>query len=198
MSAQSGSWQWQSGTGVSTQIGVVNPKGQRCAGHRGIPGTDHGQYAYKIECTLCGYVYGANGSDLHERRCPECQGGAPGIRYWQRAEEPETQAGLTGARLSGLDTRIFHLTGFDEGGVAGSADNLRLVCILRGGGKLAIWGKISSRRNIDTVLNAGVPCTIECDYRQPNDVHAKKFGHRYWVREDCRLRIVRTGLDRSA
>jgi hypothetical protein len=27
-------------------------------------------------------VYGTNGSDMHGRRCPECQGGAPGIRYW--------------------------------------------------------------------------------------------------------------------
>jgi hypothetical protein len=48
-----------------------------------VAGADHGQYAYKIECTICGYVYGANGSDMDERRCPECQGGAPGIRYWR-------------------------------------------------------------------------------------------------------------------
>ena len=76
-------WHWQSGDGTSTEIGFFNANGQQCCGHRGVPGTDHLQYAYKVECTRCGVVYGANGSDLFERKCPECQGGAPGIRYWQ-------------------------------------------------------------------------------------------------------------------
>jgi hypothetical protein len=48
-----------------------------------VPGTDHGQHAYKTECAICVYVYGTNGSDMHERRCPECRRGAPGIRYWR-------------------------------------------------------------------------------------------------------------------
>ena len=76
-------WTWESGGGPSVQIGYVNPNGQRCCGHRGVPGTDHEQYAYKFECTKRRYVYGANGSDMHERRCPECQRGAPSIRYWK-------------------------------------------------------------------------------------------------------------------
>ena len=73
---------WQSGSGESVQIGSVNRNHQRCCGHGGVAGNDHGQYAYKVECLLCGFVYGANGSDLHERKCPECQNGEPGIRYW--------------------------------------------------------------------------------------------------------------------
>lgn len=77
---------WQDGNGESVEIGYFNPNGQQCCGHCGVPGTDHGQYAYKTECTICGYVYGTNGSDMHERCCPECQGGAPGIRYWRRTE----------------------------------------------------------------------------------------------------------------
>lgn len=79
----SGDWTWQSGSGDSVRIGYVSANGQRCCGHRGVLGTDHGQYAYKLECTRCGYVYGANGSDVHLRLCPECQGGAPGIPYWK-------------------------------------------------------------------------------------------------------------------
>ena len=77
---------WQDGSGESVEIGYFNPDGQQCCGHRGVQGTDHGQYAYKTQCTICGYVYGTNGSDMHERRCPECQNGAPGIRYWKRIE----------------------------------------------------------------------------------------------------------------
>jgi rubredoxin len=61
--------QWQEGSGESVEIGYFNPNGQQCC--------------YKTECTICGYVYGTNGSDMHERRCPECQNGAPGIKYWR-------------------------------------------------------------------------------------------------------------------
>jgi len=73
--------EWQSGAGSTVQIGSVNRNGQICCGHRGVPGTDHGQFAYRIECGNCGQVYGANGSDVHERRCPACQAGAAGIPF---------------------------------------------------------------------------------------------------------------------
>jgi hypothetical protein len=74
--------EWLDGSGETVEIGYLNPNGQQCGGHCGVPGTDHVQYAYKTECIMCGYVYGTNGTDMFERRCPECQGGAPGIRYW--------------------------------------------------------------------------------------------------------------------
>ena len=69
---------WQDGSGESVEIGFLNPNGQQCCGHCGVSGTDYGQYASKTECTICGYVYGTNGSDMRERRCPECQGGHRG------------------------------------------------------------------------------------------------------------------------
>ena len=75
--------EWQDGSGESVEIGYFNPHCQQCCGHCGVEGTDQKQYAYKTECTICGYVYGTNGSDMHERLCPECQKGAPGIRYWR-------------------------------------------------------------------------------------------------------------------
>ncbi|MEA3438313.1 MAG: hypothetical protein U9R43_17750 [Thermodesulfobacteriota bacterium] len=75
--------QWQDGSGESVEIGYFNPNGQQCCGHCGVPGTNHGQYAYKTECTICCYVYGTNGSDMYERQCPKCQEGAAGIKYWK-------------------------------------------------------------------------------------------------------------------
>jgi len=75
--------EWLDGSGETVKIGYRNQNGQQCAGHFGVKGTDHGPYAYKTECTIYGYVYGTNGSDMHERRCPECQKGAAGIRYWK-------------------------------------------------------------------------------------------------------------------
>lgn len=73
---------FRSGEGKTTAIGFVNVNQQRCHGTLGVKGTDHMQLAYRMECLLCGFVYGANGSDIHERKCPSCQAGATGIRYW--------------------------------------------------------------------------------------------------------------------
>ena len=71
-----------SGDYKSTKVGFTNEKNQTCHGTLGVEGTDHQSYAYRLECLCCGFVYGANGGDIWERQCPECQGGAPGIRYW--------------------------------------------------------------------------------------------------------------------
>jgi hypothetical protein len=63
----------------TTEPGYTNPHGQRVVRNTGEPGTDHMQYIYELECTHCGNRYGANGSDNHQRRCPACQGGRPGL-----------------------------------------------------------------------------------------------------------------------
>jgi len=72
---------WNSGTTETTSIGFVSVQDQKVHGHRNHPGTDHCQTAYKLECLKCGTVYGANGSDIFQRKCPSCQGGAPGIEF---------------------------------------------------------------------------------------------------------------------
>lgn len=71
------------GSTLTTQIGYINANDQRCGGHRGLPGNDHLQKAYRMEClnTACGFIYGANGSDVFQRKCPKCQGGEPGIAF---------------------------------------------------------------------------------------------------------------------
>ena len=72
---------FRSGKGETTLIGYVNKNKQKCCGQRGVAGTDHGQFAYRMECLECGHVYGANGSDVHLRKCPNCQAGATGIDF---------------------------------------------------------------------------------------------------------------------
>jgi hypothetical protein len=77
---------FRDGTGKTTVRDFVNSNGQRCCGHRGVPGNDHGQIAYKMHCENpanpgCSHFYGANGSDVFQRKCPECQGGQPGIPF---------------------------------------------------------------------------------------------------------------------
>jgi Zn finger protein HypA/HybF involved in hydrogenase expression len=60
----------------TTQPGYVNRNRQVVIRNTGLPGTDYGQSVYQLGCSDCGHVYGANGSDIHLRLCPKCQGGA--------------------------------------------------------------------------------------------------------------------------
>ena len=74
---------WKSGSGKTTSIGYINRNNQIVHGTRGVEGNDHCQVSYKPECLEqgCGFEYGANGSDIFQRKCPKCQGGKPGIKY---------------------------------------------------------------------------------------------------------------------
>ena len=65
--------------GYSTKKDFINRNGQKNLGNTGKPGNDHLQYIYKMKCTECGHTYGANGSDIFERKCPAHQGGRPGL-----------------------------------------------------------------------------------------------------------------------
>ena len=85
---------------------------------------------------------------------------------------------------------IFTLIAFDEGGVRGSSDHLRLVCNTEDGDKIAIWGDERSRKNIDAVLDAGLPCKVECKCCEPCAEHARKYGHTHWVTQTSLLRVL--------
>jgi hypothetical protein len=63
----------------TTEPGYRNRNGQVVVRGTDLPGTDHFQYVYVLRCGGCGHEYGANGSDIHLRKCPNCQGGAPGL-----------------------------------------------------------------------------------------------------------------------
>ncbi len=77
----SGDSEFRDGTGPTVQIGYKNKNNQLCCGTRGVAGNDHNVLSYKMECLDCGEIYGANGTDVWQRKCPNCQGGKAGIRY---------------------------------------------------------------------------------------------------------------------
>lgn len=66
---------------ATTVLGYTNRNNQRNCGCTGQPGNDHNQMTYRMQCLnlACGHTYGANGSDIWQRRCPKCQGGRPGL-----------------------------------------------------------------------------------------------------------------------
>jgi hypothetical protein len=63
----------------TTITGFINRNQQVNLGFDNPNGTDHGQKVYALRCQKCGFTYGANGSDIHQRLCPDCQGGKPGL-----------------------------------------------------------------------------------------------------------------------
>lgn len=65
----------------TTETGFINKNGQVVIRNTGKPGTDHLQYVYQLRCNNCGEVYGANGSDIWDRRCPKCGGGESGLDW---------------------------------------------------------------------------------------------------------------------
>jgi hypothetical protein len=67
-----------SGRGT-TEIGYINPRKQTVLEKTDRAGSDHRQRIYILRCEMCGAQYGANGSDIFQRRCPSCQNGAPGL-----------------------------------------------------------------------------------------------------------------------
>jgi len=61
----------------TTEPGYRNRNEQLVIRGTHLAGTDHYQYVYVLRCGSCGHEYGANGSDIFQRKCPNCQGGAP-------------------------------------------------------------------------------------------------------------------------
>ncbi len=65
----------------TTEPGYMNRRGQTVLRDTGLPGNDHNQRIYVLRCGACAHEYGANGSDIWQRRCPACDGGARGLSY---------------------------------------------------------------------------------------------------------------------
>ena len=104
----------------STVVGHVNPQQQRVVRVVGPSPTLWGQSTYELEClretpdgTKCGHRYGANGPDIDGagagsgRRCPACQGGAPGDPIGEPSQPP-TLALRTGVSAWSLDDESGH------------------------------------------------------------------------------------------
>jgi rRNA maturation endonuclease Nob1 len=65
----------------TTHPGYRNRNDQVVVRATDLPGNDHLQRIYVLRCNRCCVEYGANGSDIFQRRCPKCGGGRPGLKY---------------------------------------------------------------------------------------------------------------------
>ena len=131
----------------------------------------------------------------------------PQIRQFlndDRSREPKeaipVDAGVSSvnAEKSAKPSGTFRVVAYDEGGVRGATDRQRLVCNIEGGGKVVFWGRDGSRQNVDAVLKAGIPCTVECEYSSPKQFMAERFGHTHWVSQEDLVRILKDGIARGS
>ena len=65
------------GLGMTTP-GYRNRNDQVVVERTDLPGNDHIQRIYVLDCRHCRHRYGSNGSDIWHRRCPKCGDGLPG------------------------------------------------------------------------------------------------------------------------
>ena len=71
-----------SGAGAGTTSPAYrNRNGQVVIRRTDLQGNDHNQRVYVLKCGNCRREYGANGSDIWQRKCPQCGGGRPGLSY---------------------------------------------------------------------------------------------------------------------
>ncbi len=59
----------------TTETGYINKNNQKNIGSTNKQGTDYNQKFYNMQCLNCNYKYFSNGSDIWQRKCPNCQGG---------------------------------------------------------------------------------------------------------------------------
>jgi len=64
---------------MTTHAGYRNRNNQTVVRPTNLPGNDYLQRVYVLRCDMCEFQYGANGSDIFQRRCPACDGGRPGL-----------------------------------------------------------------------------------------------------------------------
>ncbi len=63
----------------TTVPGYTNQNKQSLLERTSFPSTTfRGQVIYRMKCGNCKHVYGANGCDIHIRKCPNCQSGTRG------------------------------------------------------------------------------------------------------------------------
>lgn len=65
----------------TTEPGYVNQHSQKVVRKTSTPSNDHNQLVYVLLCQKCKTEYGANGSDIWQRRCPSCSGGRPALAF---------------------------------------------------------------------------------------------------------------------
>ena len=78
----------------------------------------------------------------------------------------------------------FTFLAYDEGGrMTGPTGTHRLVCVADSGGKVVIFGRGSELKNINAVLETGLPCIVRCETHPVSRTAYRRWGFTHWVWE---------------
>ena len=116
-----------------------------------------------------------------------------------RSTEPEVLDKAARAREAPDDEptiETFTFLAYDEGGMMiGPTGAHRLVCVADSGAKAVKFGRASEMKNINAVLEAGLPCIVRCE-THPASRFANRFaGHTHWVWEHSTLKVAPLCVD---
>ena len=90
----------------------------------------------------------------------------------------------------------FTVLAYDEGGrMTGPTGAHRLVCVTDSGGKVVICGRGSESKNINAVLEAGLPCIVRCETHLASRTANRHCGHTHLVWEYNMLEAARLRID---
>ena len=90
----------------------------------------------------------------------------------------------------------FTVLAYDEGGrMTGPTGAHRLVCVADSGAKVVIFGRGANLKNINAVLEAGLPCIVRCEAHPASRTANRDCGHTHWVWEYNMLEAARLRLD---
>ena len=90
----------------------------------------------------------------------------------------------------------FTFIAYDEGGMMiGPTGAHRLVCVADSGAKVVIFGRESELKNINAVLEAGLPCMVRCETHPASQTANRFAGHTHWVWEHSMLEVAPSQVD---
>ena len=90
----------------------------------------------------------------------------------------------------------FTFDAYDEGGMMiGETGARRLVCVADSGAKVVIFGRESELKNINAVLEAGLPCIVRCETHPASQTANRFAGHTHWVWEHSTLKVAPLCVD---
>ena len=90
----------------------------------------------------------------------------------------------------------FTFLAYDEGGMMiGPTGAHRLVCVADSGAKVVIFGHKSELKNINTVLEAGLPCNVRCETSPASQIANRFAGHTHWVWKHSTLEVAPLRVD---
>ena len=85
----------------------------------------------------------------------------------------------------------FTFVAYEEGGVViGSTGTRRLVCVADSGAKVVVFGHESELKNINAVLEVGLPSIVRCEAHPASQSATRFSGHTHWVWEYSMLEVA--------